>query len=406
MNTKAPYMKPYKYQTDYLQALPKSIIMSADVGTGKTAMALWHYQSFGVERPLLILAPAAKVNSGDWERELDRVFGSEKPSYKVLSYDKFARNPGLHLEYDMAVIADECHRVAESQTKRGKAFAMMSKLSDQVILLSATPLPNGWRSAANYGIVFGFVKNKTEFWRRFVREDRSRGFPIILGYNYEDKLKQWWSKVAKPLARDQAIDLPEAINVPVSIELSKAKFKEYITIKAKRVLNDEILDSAPLLYARMRQWLAPHRIEALEEILEGTDEHVVIFYNYNAEREEILKLLSSKFKKRQIYEQSGQASTLPKHEDWAKLPRSTVTLAQYQSASEAVEMTYASVTVYYSPTYSYKDYYQSRGRTHRNGQSKKTVFYHFRVNGTLDQQVWTALKNKQDFQFALWEADN
>ena len=398
-------MEPYKYQADYLKGLNKNVIMSADVGTGKTAMALWHYAKYGAKRPLIILAPAAKVKSGDWDREVRRVFGDNLPNYTVLSYDKFARNPGLHFDYDMAVIADECHRVAESQTKRGKAFAKMSLLADQVIMLSATPLPNGWRSAANYGVVFGLVKNKTQFWSRFVNSHWKLGWETILGYRDEHVLKEWWSRIAKPLSRDQAIDLPEALNVPVSIELPKPKWKEYMAIKATRMLGDEMLDSAPLLYARMRQWLAPYRIEAPEEILDSTDEHVVIFYNYNAERDEILKLLSSKFKKRKVYEQSGHSSSLPKHEEWAKLPQSTVTLAQYQSASEAVEMTYASITVYFSPTYSYKDYHQSRGRTHRNGQTKKTVFYHFKVNGTIDQTVWKALKNKEDFQYTLWEAD-
>lgn len=266
-------------------------------------------------------------------------------------------------------------------------------------------MPNGWRSAANYGIITGLVKNKTDFWRQFVRVDRSRGFPIILGYYQESKLNQWWSRIAKSLTREQAIDLPEAINTPVTIELPKARWKDYMRIKATRMLGDEELDSAPKLYARMRQWLAPHRIEALEEIIEGTSEHIVIFYNYDIERDEILKLLSSKFKRRKVFEQSGHASTLPNEEKWAKLPPSTVTLAQYQSASEAVQMTYASITVFFSPTYSYKDYHQSRGRTHRNGQKKKTVFYHFKVAGTLDVAVWEALKNKEDFQFKLWKSD-
>lgn len=398
-------MKPYKYQSKYLKGLPRDIIMSADVGTGKTAMALWHYQKHGYGRPLLILAPAAKVKSGDWEQEIKEVFGDKPPPYKVTSYDKFAKNWGLWLEDDLCVIADECHRIAETQTKRGKAFAHMTRLADQVIMLSATPIPNGWKSAANYGIVTNLVKNKTDFWRQFVREDRSRGFPIILGYMQEGKLKAWWKTISKSLDRSEATELPEALNIPVAIELSKARWSDYSKIKATRMLGDEILDSAPLLFARMRQWLAPHRIEALAEIIEGTNEHIVIFYTYNAERDEILKLLKSKFKKRKVFEQSGHASTLPKKARWATLPPATVTLAQYQSASEAVEMTYASITVFFSPTYSYKDYYQSRGRTHRNGQTKKVVFYHFKVAGTLDQVVWTALKNKEDFQFKLYESD-
>lgn len=408
-------MSLYKYQETYLKDLPRSIIMAADVGLGKTRMALEHYARHSnnflaenpdpnkfVKAPLLILAPASKAKTGDWEREIEAVFGEAHDiDYVVMSYDKFARDPKPYTIPGAVVIADECHFVANSQSNRGKAVQKAVKVAHQFIGLSATPLPNGWRSLENYAIMFGLVKNKTEFINTYVRIDRSRGFPIILGYNQEPKLKHFWNTISKPLDRDGNLDLPESISIPKDIRLDKTSAKAYAEIMASRMLGDEMLDSPSALFNALRQATTEARRDQLISILEGTDEHVVIFYNYNAERDMIHQVLNKHFKDREVYEQSGHISHLPERKDWGNL-KPSVTLAQYQSASTAIELTYASVTIYLSPTYSYSNFHQSMGRTKRNGQTKRTVFYMLRVLGTVDNEIWKALKNKKDFNKDVW----
>ena len=60
----------YEYQKRYLADLPVRSIMAADTGTGKTFMALAHYQRHAAGAPLLILAPASKIRTEDWERDI------------------------------------------------------------------------------------------------------------------------------------------------------------------------------------------------------------------------------------------------------------------------------------------------------------------------------------------------
>lgn len=398
--------KLYPYQERYLSGLPKDVIMAADTGTGKGQMALAHYKAFGGGRPILILAPAPKAlpRSDDWVRELIMAFGKKLPPYQIVSYDKFARDPLKYFKHGCCMIADEVHYIKNSMSRRGKATQKLMKMADQFIGLSATPLPNGWESLENYAIMFGLVKNKTEFFKEYVRLDRSRGFPMILGYNHEKRLKDFWNKVAKPLSRVEATELPAKLILGESIMLEPSQLGEYRTIKETRMYKGEMLDSPSKLFATLRQSLTPYRRDKLTNILEGTTEHVVIFYNFNAERDMILDVLKRDFKDRKVWEQSGHASNLPPRKLWDTMPPS-VTLAQYQSASTAIELTYASVTVYLSPSYSYSNYKQSIGRTYRNGQSKKTVFYCLNIVGTIDQAVWRALKNKQDFNENLYDEE-
>lgn len=394
-------MSLYPYQTEYIAGMPKNVIMAADVGLGKGQMALAHYKKYSQGRPLLVIAPASKVRTGDWDREVELSGGVD--DYDVVSYDTFARKPLLYERPGMAVIMDECHYVCNSQAKRSKAVAKLTKKAHQFIGLSATPLPNGWSSLENYAIMFGLVKNKTEFKRTYVREDRTRGFPIILGYNFEDALQGFWNKVSKPLKREGIADLPPSISLGRIVVPSPKDIDTYRNIiKTKMTPEGEMLDSPSKMFAYLRQWTTPFREDELTSLIDGTDEHIVVFYNYDVERDLILKVLKKNFKDRDVYEQSGHKSELPPRSKWATM-KPSVTLAQYQSASTAIELTYASVTIYLSPTYSYAQFHQSRGRTLRNGQEKNVVFYMISVMGTMDEAVYKVLKKKQDFNTVLIE---
>ena len=126
----------------------------------------------------------------------------------------------------------------------------------------------------------------------------------------------------------------------------------------------------------------------------GYDENVVVWYNFNSERQAILDLLAKNYPDRTVYEQSGHASTLPDRAEWDSIANS-VTLAQYQSASAAIELVYASVNVYFSPSTSYANYEQSKGRTRRNGQTKTVLYYHISVQGSPDRKIWGTLKERR-----------
>jgi len=191
-------------------------------------------------------------------------------------------------------------------------------------------------------------------------------------------------------------------NIPVYAQMPSRTHTTYRRALKERLYrssptdDDEFLDNPSKLFARLRQIPTLARIESLENILNDTDEHTVVFYNYNVEREAILELLAAKFKEREVYEQSGHASNLPPRDRWDKL-KPSITLVQYQSGSAAIELTYASITVYLSPCTSYANYEQSKGRTRRNGQRKTTLFYHIAVKDTLDPHIWGLLKKKQSF---------
>jgi len=397
-------MQLHEYQTEYLENLPKNAVMAADVGLGKTIMALEHGRRHEATR-LLVVAPASKVRTGDWNREIDRFFPKGAPEHEVISYEMFAKRWKEFVDPKLTVIFDEVHFICNATAKRSRAAIKVALTAKQWIGLSATSLPNGWRSAETYAILTGLSRNKTEFVNRFVITDRSRGFPLILGYREKELLEQWWGTVAKPLERTGIMHLPSQ-NIAIKPEMSGKTAKVYQKALKNRIVTvdgeDELLDSPSKLFARLRQLPTPVRVDALQSIVESTEEHIIVFYNFNVERDAVLEMLAKNFKERTIYEQSGHSSRLPERSDWATL-KPSVTIAQYQSASQAIELTYASVTVYLSPCTSYANYEQSKGRTRRNGQEKTTLFYHIAAEGSLDQHIWGIIKKKRDFSTAMFE---
>lgn len=399
-------IKLYPYQEKYLDGMPRNVIMAADVGLGKTLMAMEHARRHKVVR-IVVVAPASKVRTGDWQRELDG-FSTNEDMFEteVVSYEMFSKRYKEFLDPEITLIVDESHMVCNATTKRAKAILKVAKQAHQWIMLSATPLPNGWRSAETYAILTGLSRNKTEFVRRFVIIDRSRGFPLILGYRDKELLDAWWKSFARPLPRTGDLILPSddiVIEPPMSPKVGKIYYR---AVKQRLLMvdgEDVMLDSPSKLFSTIRQLPVEARVDALQSIVESTDEHIVIFYNFNSERSGVLAMLAKNFKGRRVYEQSGHKSDLPTRAKWASL-KPSITLVQYQSGSQAIELTYASVTVYLSPCTSYANYEQSKGRTRRNGQEKTTLFYHISVGGTIDKRIWSLLAKKKDFSTAMIES--
>lgn len=414
-------MQLYDWQELYIRNAPPRYIFSADTGTGKTIMSLALYHQYYPESnvPLLVIAPAAKVRTKEWEAEIHEFFADKiLPEYQIYSYEGLSRDKrrsekqpdGTSRKWiepapfvDMlrnppipAIIADECHKIANPQSIMGSAVYQLARSASFFVGLSATPLPNNWISAANYFKIFGFTRNITEFKRRYVHEDRSRGFPLILGYYRQDELKEYWNSISKRLKKEDVLRPNEMLEIKVPLPATR----EYNLIYATRVLDGTLLDN-PAKYAHaLRQATISGKLDWLETILDGTDENVLIFYNYVKEREAVLKLLKQ-LKKPTVFRIDGQVQNQPQKSAWPNISNS-VTLAQYQSGSTGIELTYCSVLIFLSPTYSYAQYMQSIGRVDRIGQTKPLTMYKPHLKGTVEHAIWAALGRKEDFQELVW----
>lgn len=414
-------MKLYQYQEDYISKLPDDCIMAADLGTGKTLMSLakWGRKTWHGHK-LLIVAPASKIRTGDWKAEAERWFGEDSSVLDNITYISYeslrlmdtktkrprhwlytgARNGGQI--YD--VIADECHSLKNPQSKQAKAVLEIKMSGGQFIGLSGTPMPNGWIDFAGYSKLFGFTKGITEFKKKYCVYQDFKGFPELTKYINVSELESQLSRCAFKLSRELANELPSRKLLAVNIHADKKVMKLYneIRLTKKDPRNGELMDNSSRTLSVLRQVTTEARIDNLLSIVNDTSDNIIVFYNYKSEAKAILKAL----------EKSGKTILQYNGDVHDKLPASdaaiqnTVLVAHYKSASTGLNLQWANITAYFSPSYSYGEFEQSIGRTHRNGQTKKCLYYLFNVKNTVDIKIWECLRKKQDFNATLWKEED
>ncbi|MBQ6546497.1 MAG: DNA helicase [Bacilli bacterium] len=382
----------YKYQEEYFKHVKPNYIYDMDTGTGKTIMGLEHHQKYFKDKKLVIVAPASKINEGGWQRTIAEHYPQIK--YETCTYNMLNKNYKNYENY--FVIFDECHRLKNSTGVWGKAGYNLTKICSGFILLSATPIPNGWEDSINYFKMFGLTKNKTQFIRNNAITSMEYGYLEIIGWQNETKLTNMWKSISRRLSKDEATDLPQLVFEDIHFKASLI----YKVIKKNRIYDGILYDNQMKLRHGLRLNVnLKTKIEYIKEFVENTNDNIIIFYNYDEE----FKLLKENIAKT-TYVCNGAIKDYPKKEEWDNI-KNTVTLANYKSGSEAVEFTYANIIVYFSPTESYTEFYQSYGRCYRNGQTQKVTAYKFVTDSTIEADIYKALDSKQDFNYNLWEKE-
>ncbi len=73
-----------------------------------------------------------------------------------------------------------------------------------------------------------------------------------------------------------------------------------------------------------------------------------------------------------------------------------IMVAQIRTGGVGInELVASAVAIYYSTSFSWIDFDQSKARLHRYGQEKVVTYYHLLMRGTVDEEVYTTIKSKQ-----------
>ncbi len=367
-------------------------------------MAIYHYLRHTKGEPLLIVAPPQKIKEGGWDKDISFVSNQHdiEINYETLSYGVLAKRWKDYSGW--FVVYDECHYIKNSTSQRGKAGINLSKIGTHYLLLSATPSSNGWGDTIAYMIMFGHYKNKTQFLKEHAIYDdmyvgRPKPVKVVSDYKDQEKLKEIYQSFSVKLAKEDCLDLPGIVFEDISFKASK----EYNIISKDRVLEDELYDTVPKLQHGLRYYAnQADKLKYSEMLAEGTSENIIIFYYYQEEKEQLQKIMKKLGKT--IFEVSGQHTHLPDKTEWVSLSNS-ITLVQYMAGSAGIELQYANLVVFYTPTYSFQDYEQALGRAYRNGQSKKVTVYRYITKGTIEVSIYKALNDKKDFTDKLFRKE-
>ncbi len=445
---------PHGYQQHCIDQIIeiKKIGLFRDMGLGKTVTTLTavkelKYNRFQVRR-VLVIAPK-KVAEGTWTREAAKwdhtsmlrvspVLGSQAKRIKALNtpadlYIINRENVVWLVDYyrnawpfDM-VIVDESSSFKSHSAKRFKALASVSSHIDRMVELTGTPSPNGLEDLGSQVYLLDggerLEKKYTHFRERYFQPDQRGADGMI--YSYEAKpgteasILEKISDICISMKAEDYLQLPDLTYHEIPVVLDPKALKAYTELEREMILqlpdegDDISVTSAAALsnkllqlangavYDEDRQVHEIHgcKIEAFLELIESLQgKPALVFYNYQHDRERILKALSgSKLRIRELKK--------PQDEDDWNAHKIDILLTHPASSAYGLNLQQGgNHVVWFGLTWNYELYTQANKRLHRQGQTEKVIIHHLVCSGTRDEDVMQALQRKDDVQNWVMES--
>lgn len=438
---------PHDYQRRAIELVERQgrVGLLLDMGLGKTVITLTAVRDllydFEVSR-VLVIAPK-RVAEDTWTREhmkwdhlrelrISKVIGTPAQRIAALEEDAdiyvIGRDSVVWLvqhflkakrwPYDMIVI-DELSSFKNSQAKRFRALRKVAPHSKRIVGLTGTPSPNGLMDlwAEMYILDMGerLGKSLTAYRTQYFRPGASNGYVV---YSWtpqrgaQEAIQEKLSDLCISMSAKDYLTLPERIDNEVPVKLSEVETKLYRKMEAEQLLEIEGKDVAAFnaaavmnkllqiangaVYSEDGNVVRIHqaKLEKLEEIVEASDDPVLVFYSFKHD----LSAIREKF---------PEAEELKGPEDITKWNKGKIPILLAHPASVGYGLNLQAgghTIVWYGLTWSLELYQQANARLYRQGQDKPVIIHHLIAEGTVDEQVMRALKHKDTSQKALMQA--
>lgn len=396
----------------------KHIVVSG-CGSGKTAMAMvWaelKCKETGKEK-VLVVTTASKCHArtaeglNDFEADA-RLFCSSSfskslsSSLSLISWHKLSAwvNANWSSLEDYVVIFDELQKAgAGVSSGMGKAFLKLTKRNPDWTGFTGTP-GDTWLKFYPYFTACNLVRNKTSFMNEYANVQTFKGYPEIVGWRNEDKLKDMWARISfAPDTSKVMNELPSETHKTVAFKKPSAYNK---IIKTRYNEAGEFLDTSGALVAELRrQCFTKNKQEWVSDFISGLESGVVMFYNYISTGDKLEEIAKKALPKgARVWRIDGKHHEIPTADTFGERD---VVLCQWQSGSEALNLQFLHYWVAVELCYSYSTATQGRGRIKRVGQKHPMFFYYLLTDGTIEQDILKCLKNKSEFSENTWCISN
>lgn len=409
-------------------------------GTGKSATALDHVYKivnlYGKE-DILLLCPASLIPK--WREDIEKMRGFEEYTdagvdrvgqcLTIVSFSKFYKTekytvhhikdgknykkgttsekerlvlrPEVNKHWD-CIIVDESHRIGNRQSKQTHASWKFADISDTRYIMTGTPISGGGEQE-DWSKLYGQIKflepSRWESWKQFAEE-------YVLEYDYWGRPSKWRDDACRDLMREYFIfarlsecyDMPERTDTIIPCPLLEPKV--YHDFKKKNFAPYGLrIRKSGLTHQKLLQLCAGEvkidtdldecikfktgKEQALKDIIEGTDDKIVIFAMHKNVIDDI-EAICSKYGKTVVYD--GRSKT----ETWMDFQNGDARFLvfSYMKGVEGLNLYSSHTMVFYEPTPVNRDLEQAQARIYRKGQDKHCLFYYLSVTGTIDAEVY------------------
>lgn len=339
----------------------------------------------------------------------------------VINYELAFRRPELAKLEDFTLMLDESSLIQNENSKRSK-FILKKLQPKNVILLSGTPTGGKYEQLWSQCHLLGWPISKDLYWKQYVDTEilDNEGYPIkvIKGYKNVDRLKKKLRKYGAVFMKSEDVfDLPDQIDTTIKVQTTK----EYRKFRKDCIIQLDIIDYVgeecggaeeyhrcvelvgdttltKMLYERqLCGQYNKEKLQAFRDLLESTNDRLIVFYNFNDEFKELMKLID-----RPVSVVNGNVKHLNEYEKYDN----SVTFIQYQAGAMGLNLQKANKIVYFTPPLSSELFEQSKKRIHRIGQEKPCFYYYLTCRNSIEEKIYKTLAMRKDYTDALFEEDN
>ena len=350
-------------------------------------------------------------------------WGYGMPVIGVINYELTFRRKILKSLTGFTLMLDESSLIQNETAKRSKFILGLKP--DNVILLSGTPTGGKYEKLWSQCQLLGWNISKDLFWKQYVEtewvEDDGFWRQRITGYKNVDRLKK---KLADHGAvfmttDDAGIELPTKNMIQVKTKPSplyyKFRKKGIVSIDTGNLgefeldsdfwgsnehVERELIGDTSLtrrLYSRqLCDLYNPARYEAFRDLVNSTDDRLIVFYNFTEEMERMRGVVRGL--NRPVSVLNGETKDLTAYNYKAD----SVTFIQYQAGAMGGNFQKANKIIYFSLPEGWELWEQSQKRIHRIGQERPCFYYLLICPGTVEEDILATLNLRKDYNDELF----
>lgn len=326
----------------------------------------------------------------------------------IINYDLIFRRSAYLKMHGFTLMLDESSLISNENAKRSRFILKLDPAA--VILLSGTPTAGKYEKLWSQLKLLGWNITKQAFWKSYVDTEwveNGDGYKqeVIVGYKNVPHLKKRLAQFGAVFMKtSEVMNLPEQIEQKIKVRKTKA----YVHFMKNSFLQlddgtELVGDNQLTKILHARQLCGQYhqeKLEAFRDILESTEERLIVFYNFNAELEK-LKAIATDLG-RPVSEVNGSCRDLKAYEE----ADNSVTMIQYQAGAMGGNYQKANKVIYFTLPLgkgSCDLWEQSKKRIHRIGQNRTCFYYYLLVAGSIEERNFQMLKVGKELTDDLFE---
>lgn len=344
------------------------------------------------------------------QKNIDLYLECTEKKIGVVSYQTLWRRPKFQKLEDFVLICDESSNLQNRKAKQTKGIMKLNPAN--VVLLSGTPTAGKYENLWTQAHLLGWDISEALYNRQYINWktqqigwQNPRYIRIVDKDNPYKNVERLKSKFREHgavfMKTEDVLTLPEQTFIEFKVPSSK-DYRRFMKDSIVELTEDVTLvgdtSLTKRLYARqLCGQYSKEKLEAFRDLISSTNDRLIVFYNFTDEARKLIHIANECEKPWAVI--NGAEKNLAAYENYDN----SITFVQYQAGAMGLNLQKANKIIYFTLPERSELFEQSKKRIHRINQSKSCFYYILMCEGTIEEDIYSALKLRKDYTDELFK---